>query len=216
MKESGIALVTGLILLAALSLLALTAASGTVLQRSMSNNYEESELARQNAAVAMGHAMAWLNSRPVSDRQAGCVSDCVLPAGLRNPGELPDQPEYESAAWWRDQAFAAGYNPDTAEVTPTSDRGAEPARWLIEELHYLSTGDPWGENRAQGLAYYRILGRGTGRNVRSVAVIEVIAARPWDGNFNAGSYPPDGPDLQFCQQFEGRYDCGRLSWRQRR
>ncbi len=36
------------------------------------------------------------------------------------------------------------------------------------------------------------------------------------GDFEAGTYPPDGPPHVFCLQFDRKYDCGTLSWRQRR
>jgi len=186
------ALLTGLVLLAAISLLALIAASGTLLQRNMAGNFQENSLALQNASVAAAYAKAWLNSRLVSERESGCFDDCVLPVGIRNAGELPPWPEFENAAWWRANALAAGYNPETAETAITPDVGAEPARWIIEEIHYEASGDTRGENMAEGVAYYRILGRGTGLTTRSVAVMEAIVARPWEGDFEAGLYPPDG------------------------
>ena len=206
----------GLVLLAALSLLALMAASGTVLQRTMAANFQENSVALQNASIAASYARAWLNSRAVSERESSCQDNCLLPVGIRNYGELPARPEFESVAWWRGNAWAVGYNPETAETENTPDSGAEPARWVIEEIKYETTGDLRGENMAEGVAYYRIFGRGTGLNTRSVAVIEAIVARPWEGDFQAGTYPPDGPFGVFCRPFENRYECGSLSWRQRR
>ncbi len=216
MNSRGIALLAGLVLLAAISLLALTAASGTVLQHNMAMNFQENSMALQNASIASAYARAWLDSRQDSERESGCEIDCILPAGIRNPGELPAMPEFESAAWWNSNALAAGYNPQTDETSITPDVGAEPARWIIEEVQYQASGDAGGEFMAEGVAYYRIFSRGTGRNTRSVAVVEAIVARPWVGDFEVGSYPPDGLFGVFCRQFEGRYDCGSLSWRQRR
>ena len=216
MKPRGIALLAGLVLLASISLLALSAASGMVLQRNMSFNYQENTLALENASIATAYALAWMNSRLPDERESDCDGACLLPVAFHPDGEMPDQPEFESAAWWRSNAILAGYNPETAETITTPDQGAEPARWIIEELHHASTGDGRGETTAESLAYYRILSRGTGRNARSVAVIETIAARPWEGDFQPGHYPPDGPPGPFCSQFENRYDCGILSWRQRR
>lgn len=216
MRSRGIALLTGLILLAAISLLALSAASGMMLQRNMSINLEENAIALQNASIASHYALAWLNSRAVVERESGCVSGCLLPVGVHPPGEFSGQPQFEGAEWWRTNAITAGYNPNTARFDNTPDQGAEPARWLIEEIHYQHTADRRVEHRAEGLGYYRIMSRGTGRNARSVVVIETIAARPWDGDFQPGAYPPEGPGPEFCDQFEGRYDCGRMSWRQLR
>jgi len=216
LNSRGIALFTGLVLLAALSLLALMAASGTVLQRTMAANFQENSMALQNASIAASYARAWLISRQVNERESGCLENCILPVGIRHSGELPARPEFESAAWWRSNAWAVGYNPETAEMMIAPDGGAEPARWIIEEIQYQTTGDQRGENLAEGVAYYRIFGRGTGLNARSVAVIEAIVARPWEGDFQAGSYPPDGPFGAFFRPFENRYDCGSLAWRQRR
>jgi Tfp pilus assembly protein PilX len=216
LKNRGIALLAGLVLLAAVSLLALSAASGAVLQRNMAINFEENAAALQNASIAESYAVAWLNSRTVSERQGGCQANCLLPIGIHGPGELPAHPEFESVEWWRSNAFVSGYNVQSAETLNTPDQGAEPARWIIEEIQYVYTGDPRDANRAEGLGYYRVLSRGTGRNARSVAVTELIAARPWEGDFQAGPFPPDGSPQAFCRQFEFRYDCGRLAWRQRR
>lgn len=216
MNSRGIALLTGLVLLAAISLLAISAASGTVLQRSMAINYEESAQALQNASVAASHALAWLNSRADIERESDCLSNCLLPTGIVGPGSLPAQPEFESAEWWRDNAIAAGYNPATANSIGTPDQGVEPARWVIEEIHYQLAGNSNTQALVEGQGYYRILGRGTGRNTRSVAVIESIAARPWQGEILPGTYPPIGPGRVFCEQFEDSVDCGRLSWRQLR
>ena len=216
MNNRGIALFTGLVLLAALSLLALAAASSTVLQRAMAANFQENSKALQNASIAASYARAWLDSRQVHERESGCPDHCILPVGIRNSGELPARPEFESTAWWRSNAWAVGYNPETAEMDITPDDGAEPARWIIEEIQYATTGDMRAENMAEGVAYYRIFGRGTGLNSRSVAVIETIVARPWEGDFLAGTYPPDGPFGAFCRPFENRYDCGSMAWRQKR
>ena len=153
MNSRGIALLAGLMLLAAVSLLALTAASGTILQRNMANNFQENSLALQNASIATNYAKAWLNSRLVIERESGCEIDCVLPVGISNPGELPAQPEFESAAWWRSNALAAGYNPETAKTAATPDSGVEPARWIVEEINYETSGDTYGENMAEGVAY---------------------------------------------------------------
>lgn len=216
MKERGIALLAGLVLMASIGLLALSAASGMLLQRNMAFNYQEDALALENASIAGAWAMAWLFSRPADERESGCGDSCLLPRGIRRSGELPAQPEFESAEWWRSNAIASGYNPETAQTAGPSGSGAEPSRWIIEEIHFAPTVDPQDEKLAESVAYYRILSRGTGLNARSVAVTETIAARPWEGNFQPGTYPPDGPVSTFCRQFAHRYDCGKLSWRQRR
>jgi Tfp pilus assembly protein PilX len=216
MRNRGIALVAGLVLLAAISLLALSAASGTTLQRNMAINQEESARALRNASIAASFALAWLNSRADVERESGCLTRCVLPVGIGNAGSVPDQVEFETNAWWQSHGVAAGIHPETGEADFSPAAGAEPARWLIEEVHYKLTGDRKGSDSAEGVGYYRVLSRGSGRDARSVAVIEAIAARPWDSGFQPGIYPPNGPASGYCGQVAERYDCGRLSWRRLR
>jgi len=216
LKNRGIALLAGLVLLAAVSILALTASSGMILQRHMTTNFQEDAVALDSATVADAFAKAWIYSRPVNQRERGCSNDCVLPAGFVNADTLPEYPELESAAWWNANSYPAGTNPDTGETLEIDFAGSDPAHWIIGELHYTATGDERGEKAAEGLAYYRIISRGTGRHRKSIAVTESIVARPWEGDFQVGSYPPRGSSRPFCSQFEGRYECGNLSWRRRR
>lgn len=216
MKNRGIALLAGMVLLAAVSILALTASSGMILQRHMTTNFQEDALALDSATVADAFAKAWIYSRPVNQRERGCSNDCVLPAGFVNADTLPEYPELASAAWWYANSYPAGTNPDTGETLEIDFAGSDPAHWIIGELHYIATGDERGEKSAEGLAYYRIISRGTGRHRNSIAVTESIVVRPWEGDFQVGSYPPRGSSRPFCSQFEGRYECGNLSWRRRR
>jgi len=216
MTDRGIALLAGLVLLAAISMLALVATSGMILQRRMTVNFTENSRALENATVAQSYARAWLNSRADHERERGCESDCILPVAIRNTGELPPHPEFESSSWWRSQAVAAGWNPETGEAVGELRTGDEPARWLIEEIHYESTGDTSSDTTAEGVAFYRVLSRGTGRHPGSVAVTESIVARPWEGTYAATPFPLEGSSTEFCRQFEGKYDCGSLAWRQRR
>ena len=215
MIPRGIALPVGLILLAALSLLALTAASGTALQRHMASNFQDRSLALGNASVAAAWGRAWLESRPDIERENGCEAGCLLPLGIRPSGELPDQPEFEGGSWWAENAFSAGYDPVSAEVMDSADSGVEPARWIIEEIHYETI--EGGDVETPGaVAWYRLLSRGTGRNPRSVAVTETVIARPWDGDYLAGDWPPRSPPGPFCRQFAAAVECGVKAWRQRR
>ena len=216
MNQRGIALLTGLVLLAAISLLALSASSGMLLQRSMAANFQENAVALQNAGVASAYATTWLFSRPDNERESNCDGICLLPIAVNDAGSLPANPEFESMEWWRDNAVSAGYNPGTSQTDPAPVAGGTSAFWLIEEIHSATTGDTRAKGFAESLAWYRILSRGTGRNARSVAVTETIVARPWNGDFRPSAYPPREPAGVFCAQFDKRYACGPLAWRQRR
>lgn len=216
MRVRGIALLMGLVLLAAVSLLALTAANGMLLQRRMAGNFSAGSAALADAARAEAAAQAWLNSRADHEREAGCLDQCLLPVAIRRPGELPRHPEFESAAWWRVQGTAAGTHPATGEPLEAFSPSAEPPRWIIEELHYGPITSPPSEPRVAGIGYYRIFARSGGISPGSLAITESIVAHPWEGAFEPLPFPSDEPTEAFCRQFEPAVPCGTQAWRQRR
>lgn len=213
MKSHGIALVAGLVLLAAVSLLAVLTASGTLIQRTMAGNFRDDSLALENASIAASFALAWLNSRPASEREMDCMNDCILPNGIYDKGGIPDRPEFEGAGWWRANGFAAGYNPAAASTIVDADLATRTAHWLVEEIHYQTAAE---SQSAAGTGYYRILSRGEGHSPNNVVVVETITARPWEGEITPGIYPPGRLRRSFCRQFGPQQQCGVLSWRRRR
>ena len=216
MNCRGMALLTGLLLMAAISLLAVTAAGGMSLQRQQAANYEDKSRAGERSDLASSHALAWLLSRQDSERQADCVRDCLLPAGIRSPGEVPEQAAFETMAWWRSNATSAGAHPVSGESLVFASMPGDRALWLVEEIHYEDVPDTNRNGTATGVGYYRILARGQGRHSRSVSVSETIVARPWGGDYAPANYPPDQPFGAFCRQFDSLLPCGTLAWRARR
>jgi len=213
---SGIALVLGLLLLAAISLLAVMAANGMLLQRRMAANYADRSRALQNADLATAAARAWLDSRADIERQAGCQANCVLPPAIHAGGVLPDDPEFASAAWWRSDAVAATAHPESGDALGLFAPLEGEAWWLIEELQV----EPFAESVAgpviAAVGYYRIFGRGSGIQASSVAVTESVVARPWEGSYQPAPYPPRSDSPAFCRQFDAAVPCGQLAWRQRK
>lgn len=214
-------MLAGLVLLASISLLALVAASGMIMQKHMASNFRQDMKALENAGIATAWASNWLYSRPVHEREAACNADCVLPVAIRSAGDIPAAAEYESAAWWRDNAIEAGTDPASGKVLASfSGSGSEPPRWIMEELHYQALAGLGFEDGTEGVAYYRILGRGAGIHPASIAVTEAIVARPWGGDYQLNGFPPGPPPENFCAQFDAsaipQFKCGQLAWRQRR
>jgi Tfp pilus assembly protein PilX len=216
--QRGVALLTGLVLLAALSLLAIVSARGMLEQRRLAGNFESRRLALANARLAEATASAWLFSRADIERQVGCAENCVLPVAILPRDSLPDQPEFQSEAWWRDHAHPAGANPETGEFVSDPGDGVSPARWIMEEAHYSEAAGAAGdsETMARGTGYYRIISRGTGYLAGSPAAIEMIAARPWGEAVVPAPYPPQPGVAAFCSQFAVETPCGVLAWRQLR
>jgi Tfp pilus assembly protein PilX len=216
MNARGVVLVMGLVLLAAISLLALTSARGMVLQHRLAGNFEEHLDALHNASLASADARAWLNSRADIERESGCLTGCLLPFAIRQEGEIPRRPEFESTSWWRANAFEAGVHPESGDDLGYRSGGAEPARWIIEELRYEPMSGEDLEPAVGGVGFYRILARGSGKRHGSVAVTEAIVARPWHGEFDPAPYPAADSPARFCRQFHPSVDCGTMAWRQRK
>ena len=220
MSQRGVALIAGLALLAALSLLALVATSGMILQRHMAANYHENKLALENSAIASSFASAWLYSRANHEREADCISDCLLPVAIHNAGEIPAQVEFQSSSWWQSNGIEAGINPESGEsMGDHPGTGAVPPLWILEELHFEAAENDDDGNPFEGVGYYRIFSRGTGTQAGKIAVTESIVAKPWGGDYQLDVFPPGPETSNFCLQFAGEaeedHDCGRLAWRQR-
>jgi len=211
----GIALLMGLVLLAAISLLAVMAANGMLLQRRMSANFGAGSRALAQATRGLEAGRAWLNSRADFEREPGCIDDCTLPIAIYGSGQLPRNPEFESLAWWQTYGIASGFHPESGEPLTPGEPEARPSRWIIEELRY-EPGPATAAGTFAGIGYYRILARGSDGSPGSLAVTESIIARPWGGEFEPAPFPADGPVAEFCRQFEPEVPCGTLAWRLRR
>jgi len=215
-RARGIALLMGLVLLAAISLLAVMAANGMLLQRRMAANFGAGGRALAQATRAVEAARSWLNSRADFERTAGCLDDCVLPAAIYGLGQLPRNPEFESAAWWGDHAVATGYHPESRERLPGGGEETNSSSWIIEELRYEPVPEGTTTAAVSGVGYYRVLARGTGSGDETLAITESIIARPWEGEYEPAPFPPNEPSGAFCRQFDPAIACGTLAWRQRR
>ena len=213
MKARGVALVTGLVMLAAISLLALTAAGGMTLQRHQAANFQDRVRARSAADAAQWAALAWLYSRPDSDRQADCSTACFLPDAIYPADALPEQPEIRGRTWWAAHANQADRHPVSGDPAGLRATVGPDGAWILQEIHFAAITPNANEQAVAGIGYYRLLSRGGGRQVNTVVVTEAIVARPWGGVSEPAAYPPGQPLRVFCSQFDVALPCGILSWR---
>ncbi len=216
MNCRGMALVSGLLFLVAVALLAVTAAGSMTLQQQQAANFTDRQKARSSADLAESYAIAWLYSRDSVDRQTGCIIDCVLPVGIYRDDEIPDRPEFESAAWWQATATPAGRDPLSGDQIEYAATNPTHAAWIIEEIHFLGHQEDERQQPVSATGYYRIVSRGQGIHPGSVAINESIVARPWNEGVTASEFPPKLPLGEFCRQFSDDVACGMQSWRQRR
>lgn len=214
MRSRGIALVSGLVLLTAVSLLALTAAGGMTLQHHQAANFQDRVRAEAGADLAQAAALAWLYSRPAVEREPDCVEGCLLPSAIRVNGSVPAGVEFLGEGWWAGEATDASQHPLTGEPNGIHDGTATDSAWLLEEIRYEPL-DP-AVTAAAGVGFYRLLCRAGGQQPGTVVVTEAIVARPWGDAVAALPYPPSQTLAAFCAPFDPAVPCGVLAWRSRR
>ena len=215
--DQGAVLLICLLMLAALTLLGLAAASDHTLQDRMSNNLVEAALAGQSANTALSWGEQWLLSRPGSERPAACPDTCTQGDIIRAQGGHGPFPEHQNLNWWQLNAHPTGKDPLTGVIVDAAlaGQGAH-AYWLIEEVH-LSI-DTQADDTKVETAYYRILARGAGRDPATgssrFAISQSIIARPWGDAAWTDAFPPSGQAYSFCNLEDMTTPCGRLAWRQ--
>ncbi|HLF31511.1 MAG TPA: hypothetical protein VI566_10860 [Xanthomonadales bacterium] len=217
----GIALLAGLVLLAAVSLLALVATASMVLQIRMAANFSDGQQARLAAAAAVLQGESFIFGLDHDQRLPGCADECFLPPLnhlIHYPAEVAAFPEYQDSGWWSSWSTEVGTDPLSGNSNTTGwNLGSQAPRYLIEEIHFedaVNLPELPGAKPVNGVAYYRVLGRGQGQGPAAVAVSESIIARPWSNESPADSGTPQ--QQEFCAAFSPWYDCGRMAWRQRR
>jgi len=220
--SEGMVLLLSLALLAGLSLLAVLAANSMLQQRMMAANHADGELARLSAITAVAAGEDFLLQLPGNSRAVDCHSDCFAETltGIIHPdGTLPSAPEFQADDWWLQwgQALGSTANPEHGPGNNAHNPnipGRQVPRFLLEELEYQTTsGTPLAAEAPEirGVAYYRILGRGTGLAANTTHVVESILARPWLKD--SAGHDADGID---CSALRPWYDCGRMAFRARR
>lgn len=207
-RQSGAALIMCLLLLSALCLLGLSAASEHHMQVRMSENLDSGLARRFEAQHALDWAEAWLLGLPGAERPLVCQAECSPPDIIRQEGAFGPAPEHQDLDWWRHNGHAAGYLP-----------GNEPSGfggpwYLIEQVHLESSTDP--EPLQPETAYYRILARGSSASGSQNSVIEAVLARPWGHESLSNGFPPTPGTASFCMTEPVKPPCGRVAWRLRR
>jgi len=220
-EARGMVLLLSLAILAGLSLLAVLAASSMLQLRMMAANHSDGELARLAAITAVAAGEKFLFSLPSESRAENCWSDCYtdsLRDVIHNSGTVPEYPEFLRDEWWvqwglHSYPLVESESDMSPEEPGWTIPGRLSPRFVVEELEFqpaASTSPPEAP-LISGVAYYRILGRGTGLADHSTHVMESILARPWQAN----SSEPVMAGIS-CTTFRPWYDCGRMAFRERR
>ena len=215
----GIALIAGLLLMSSMMILALAVGTGLLLEKRMAANFSDGQLAIQRAQLAANWGGYWLYSILENPIDPLCIESCGAVPPLFESGQLPAAIETRPQTWWHQNGQIAGIAPVSGQVKMDySLPNLEQPRWVIEEVHSQAIEgilvEP-GEHEPR-LAYYRIIGRGTGRLPGSIVVTEAIIARPWIDDLAPSPFPPINESDWLCHQVPNDIPCGTLGWRQLR
>ncbi len=205
-------------LLVAVTLLGLAAASDYILQERMSNNLAGGAHAERSANAALGWGEAWLMGLAGSERPTACSELCVRSDIIRAEGGYGPTPQQQDSPWWRQHGFAAGHDPvSDALLDAVQAEMADGAYWLIEEIHVGSLHQDevadLEEDPGSEMGYYRIYASGSALHSMRFSVTESIVARPWGNAQWTDEFPQPRHVSNFCYRDQPVVPCGRVAWR---
>lgn len=171
-RQHGIALVAALILLLALTLLALTTMKLMVDQERISGNHQVKLQSFQSADSSLQFGENWIQEQltwPEADAESSCATpSCLIwsSSAALNFASLGD-------SWW----LAQGRIPTYDSVLPSS-LSSNSNRFVIEEIQYISDDlDPNAASLGQGTVYYRVTSWGVANDGAKSLVQSTYAQR---------------------------------------
>ncbi len=160
LRQHGAALITSLIILLILTVLGVTAMSGSSLQELMAGNFADKSLSFQATESALSDAEQTIEAWTIQPTSDDTASNGVFTPNLFPPFE---NTAYDSAVWNN------GTNYSLAGTLPVS----QDPLYIIEEVDFVgSSADYRDEVRRAGVIFYRITARGTGRSNNSVTMLQ--------------------------------------------
>ena len=164
--QRGSALITGLVFLVVLTLLGLSASSGSIQRELIARNIRDQNLALQAAEAALKAAEIWIRLNPGSIKPNGGT---ILPDTTCAPAVAACLAG--DATWWATTGTVLGSGINQPNSFPGV--AAAPA-YLIEYLSNIPrVGLAMGANQQEN-AYYRITARGTGLSNNTVRIVRSI------------------------------------------
>ena len=178
-RQTGAALITGLILLIVMTMIGVTAMQTTALEERMAGNMRDQNLAFQAAEAGLRDAEALLDPTNLTDRPLTCSTapcNCTTVSCKvweRNKYVATDFTK-QIDSWWT----ANGQELGTAGTQDIAETVQDP-RYVIQELEFKpdELGPPSYNNINPGRQYYRITSRGKGGTDTATAVLETTYTR---------------------------------------
>lgn len=170
--QRGSALITGLVFLVVLTLLGLSASSGSIQRELIARNIRDQNLALQAAEAALQSAESWIRLNTTTSLVPLSVSPDGS-AGILVYGACVTACETGSASWWGTNGTVLGSGANQTKAFPGV---AAAPTYLIEYLDPPRSSLMFNSQQARPL-YYRITARGTGLSPNTVRMVRSIYRR---------------------------------------
>jgi len=170
--QRGSALITGLVFLVVLTLLGLSASSGSIQRELIARNIRDQNIAMQAAEAALQGAENWIRLNTTTS----LVPLSVDPGGsaaILDDGACVSACEAGTASWWSTNGIVLGSGVNQTKYFPGVS--AAPA-YFIEYLVPPRSSLTFNSQQARPL-YYRITARGTGLSTNTVRMVRSIYRR---------------------------------------
>jgi hypothetical protein len=209
--NKGAVLILCLLLLAALSMLALAAASDQILQARITVNTITSSNIEASSDAGLSWGESWLFGLGGKLIPDNCETACGRSEVIKTDGFYPLGSDI-SGDWWSKNAYSAGIDPVTG-ATLNSELAQLHAgsSWIVEEIYQSSL--QLADVPPTDIGYYRILTRGRADPGSMFSITESIVARPWGDDSWQNAFPDQPGSVGFCQNINVQIPCGRLAWR---
>lgn len=159
-RQSGVALITGLIFMVVLTLLALAAMRTTTLEERMSSNARDRDLAFQAAEAALRAGEEVLQGATLPTFAAGTAYTPRIAAGTLVT-------YWQNTHPWATESATTDWQPDGTSAAPA---------FVIEEMGATagSGGGGLGIGALNNEGVYRVTARGVGSNPNTVVILQAV------------------------------------------
>ena len=170
-KQYGMVLITALLFLLVLTVLGISAITGTSLEEKMAGNLADRNMAFQAAESGLRDGAEWLGSvtayiTPSSDGSNGIWAEGTM-------GSTPGDASVATPAWWA--ANGVEYGNQTNNAPADFSANSQAPRYIIEESGFVPD-DTNPETLAQrlGTYYYSISAIGWGGSATAESVLQSV------------------------------------------
>ena len=160
LRQRGAALITSLIILLILTVLGVTAMSGSSLQELMAGNFADQSLSFEASESALSEAEQTVDGWTIQP-----IADDTASNGVFTPNLFPpfENTAFDGAVWANGTAYSL------AGTLPVS----QDPLYIIEEVDFVgSSADYRDQVSRAGVIFYRITARGNGRSNNSVTLLQ--------------------------------------------